>query len=137
MLIIILLARWTKHSSFPLVSPDGGQLPPQMLPILERQTLVQFTADTSSPGNNYHSFSLSGPQPGNWYIMGATQQVATWGTTITRSNKDFQGENLCRVEVTTRAEYIMETNIITIIPVYNNYQDIRTFYTIHTQQIYK
>lgn len=117
----VVINLWTKYSSFPLVSPAGGQLPPQMLPVMERQTLAQFTADTSSPGNNYHTFSIPGPQPGNWYMMGATQQ----------------GENLCRVEVTTRAEYIMETNIITIIPVYNNYQDIRTFYTIHKQQIYK
>ena len=31
----------------------------------------------------------------------------------------------------------METNIITIIPIYNNYQDIRTFYTIKAQQTYR
>ena len=131
-----------KHSSVPVVSPDGGQFAPQMLPILERQTLVQFTASSSNPDKNYHSFSLPGPEPGNWYIMGATTlgeggQVRS-GATLTRNTQgDLQGENRCSTEVTTRAEYILETNIITIIPVYNNYQDIRTFYTIQNQQTYK
>ena len=49
----------------------------------------------------------------------------------------MQGQKLCFTEVTARAEYIMETNIITIIPIYNNYQDIRTFYTIKSQQTYR
>ena len=49
----------------------------------------------------------------------------------------MQGEASCSTEVTARAEYIMETNIITIIPIYNNYQDIRTFYTIKAQQTYR
>ena len=44
---------------------------------------------------------------------------------------------MCSTEVTTREEYIMETNIITIIPIYNNYQDIRTFSTIRAEQTYR
>ena len=39
--------------------------------------------------------------------------------------------------MTSRAEYIMETNIITIIPIYNNYQDIRTYSTITAKQTYR
>ena len=39
--------------------------------------------------------------------------------------------------MTARAEYIMETNIIAIIPIYNNYQDIRTFSTIRAEQSYR
>ena len=48
-----------------------------------------------------------------------------------------QAEKLCSTEVMGRAEYIMEKNIITIIPIYHNYQDIRTFYTIKSQQTYR
>ena len=44
---------------------------------------------------------------------------------------------MCSTEKTTREEYIMETNIITIIPIFNNYQDIRTFYTITAEQTYR
>ena len=43
-----------------------------MLPIMERQTVVKFSASNSLPDNNYSSFSISGPKPGNWYIMVAT-----------------------------------------------------------------
>ena len=65
-------SRWLKYSSFPVLSPDGGKFPPQMLPIMERQTVVKFSASNSLPDNNYSSFSISGPKPGNWYIMVAT-----------------------------------------------------------------
>ena len=63
-----------KHSSFPMLSPDGGQFPPQMLPILERQTSIKFSASNSDPDNDYTSFSVPGPEPGNWYMMAATEQ---------------------------------------------------------------
>ena len=35
------------------------------------------------------------------------------------------------------AEHVLETDIITIIPTFYNYQDIRTFYTVNTSQIFK
>jgi len=117
---------WLKYSSFPVLSPDGGKFPPQMLPILEKQTVVQFSASNSPPHDNYKSFSISGPKPGNWYMMMATVL-----------DEEQQDDKLCSTEVMGRAEYIMETKIITIIPIYHNYQDIRTFYTIKRQQTYR
>ena len=35
------------------------------------------------------------------------------------------------------AEHVLETDIITIIPTFYNYQDIRTFYTVNTTQTFK
>ena len=35
------------------------------------------------------------------------------------------------------AEHVLETDIITIIPTFYNYQDIRTFYTVNTSQTFK
>ena len=81
-----------KHSSFPVLSPDGGQFPPQMLPILEQQTSIEFSASNSDPDNNYASFSIPGPEPGNWYMMAATKQ---------------EGEQQVRTKVATAGQQLI------------------------------
>ena len=43
----------------------------------------------------------------------------------------------CSTLLSGRAEYIIERDIITLIPTIHKYQDIKTFYTITNQQTYK
>ena len=43
----------------------------------------------------------------------------------------------CAPVLSMMAEHVLETDIITIIPAFYNYQDIRTFYTVNTSQIFK
>ena len=43
----------------------------------------------------------------------------------------------CAPVLSMMAEHVLETDIITIIPTFYNYQDIRTFYTVNTSQIFK
>ena len=35
------------------------------------------------------------------------------------------------------AEHVLETDIITIIPTFYNYQDLRTFFSVNTTQTFK
>ena len=43
----------------------------------------------------------------------------------------------CGPVLSVMAEHVIETDIITIIPTFYNYQDIRTFYTVNTSQTFK
>ena len=46
-------------------------------------------------------------------------------------------ESRCRPVLSVMAEHVIETDIITVIPTFYNYQDIRTFYTVNTSQTFK
>ena len=39
--------------------------------------------------------------------------------------------------VAARAEYIIQENIINIVPSFHNYQDIRTFFSVATRQTFR
>ena len=43
----------------------------------------------------------------------------------------------CQPVLSVMAEHVIETDIITVIPTFYNYQDIRTFYTVNTSQTFK
>ena len=46
-------------------------------------------------------------------------------------------ESKCSPVLNIMAEHVIETDIITVIPTFYNYQDIRTFYTVNTSQTFK
>ena len=46
-------------------------------------------------------------------------------------------ESRCGPVLSVMAEHVIETDIITVIPTFYNYQDIRTFYTVNTSQTFK
>ena len=46
-------------------------------------------------------------------------------------------ESKCSPVLNVMAEHVIETDIITVIPTFYNYQDIRTFYTVNTSQTFK
>ena len=56
---------------------------------------------------------------------------------LKRDSLTIPGLQECAPVLSMMAEHVLETDIITIIPTFYNYQDIRTFYTVNTSQIFK
>ena len=71
---------------------------------------------------------LLGPEPGTWYLVSGFRTI---------HHHPGDGEDRCRPVLSVMAEYVIETDLITIIPTFYNYQDIRTFYTVNTTQTFK
>ena len=61
----------------------------------------------------------------------------TWVGYWPNGGKHEEDEEQCRPALTVMAEYVVETDIITVIPTFYNFQDIRTFYTVNTTQTFK
>ena len=116
----IIVIRWLKHGGLPVIVLDQGRLPPQMLPLLEEQPSVSLMSGTEK------TLTVWGPEPGSWYLVAG-----------------YSGPQLparaegCHPVMSLMAEYLIETDIITVIPTFYNYQDIRTFYTVNTTQTFK
>lgn len=96
---------------------DQGRLPPQMVPVVEEQLSVSLMSGTEK------TISVWGPEPGPWYLAA--------GYTAHTERGD------CQPVISVMAEYLVETNVITVIPTFYSYQDIRTFYTVNTTQTFK
>ena len=96
---------------------DQGRLPPQMVPVVEEQLSVSLMSGTEK------TISVWGPEPGPWYLAA--------GYTARTERGD------CQPVISVMAEYLVETNVITVIPTFYSYQDIRTFYTVNTTQTFK
>ena len=86
-----------------------------MLPVLSNQTEVMLE-------DGYKSLTLVGPQPGHWFTLLAT-------------DRECPGD--LEVVVAARAEYMLEPDVINIVPSFHNYQDMRTFFTINTRQTFR
>ena len=99
---------------------DQGRLPPQMLPLLEEQPSLSLVSGTEK------TLSVWGPEPGSWYLAAGYSGPQLPG----------RAEG-CHPMMSLMAEYLIETDIITVIPTFYNYQDIRTFYTVNTTQTFK
>ena len=100
---------------------DQGKLPPQMLPLLEEQPSLSLMSGSEK------NLEVWGPEPGSWYL------VAGYTAPSQHSHQDSR----CHPMMSLMAEYLIETDIITVIPTFYNYQDIRTFYTVNTTQTFK
>ena len=111
---------WFKHGGLPVISLDGGVLPPQMLPLLEYQPSVSLMSGSEK------RIEMIGPEPGTWYLTAGYWPI-----------RGDPGDERCRPQLTVMAEYLIETDIITVIPTFYNFQDIRTFYTVNTTQTFK
>ena len=99
---------------------DQARFPPQMLPLVEDQPSVSLMSGSEK------NLEVWGPEPGSWYLVaGYSRQPG------------HQKGRLCHPVLSLMAEYLIETDIITVIPTFYNYQDIRTFYTVNTSQIFK
>ena len=103
-----------------MIALDQGRLPPQMLPLLEAQPSLSLMSGTQK------TLTVWGPEPGSWYLVAG----------YTRPGHSQQDHG-CHPLVSLMAEYLIETDIITVIPTFYNYQDIRTFYTVNTTQTFK
>ena len=86
-----------------------------MLPVLSNQTEVMLE-------DGYKSLTLVGPQPGHWFTLLAT-------------DRECPGD--LEVVVAARAEYMLEPDVINIVPSFHNYQDIRTFFSVITTQTFR
>lgn len=91
-----------------------------MLPLLEEQPSYSLMSGSEK------NLELWGPEPGSWYL------VAGYSQSHTTSQSDS-----CHPVISLMAEYLIETDIITVIPTFYNYQDIRTFFTVNTTQTFK
>ena len=91
-----------------------------MLPLLEAQPSLSLMSGTQK------TLTVWGPEPGPWYLVAG----------YTRPGHSQQDHG-CHPLVSLMAEYLIETDIITVIPTFYNYQDIRTFYTVNTTQTFK
>ena len=91
-----------------------------MLPLLEEQPSLSLMSGTEK------TLSVWGPEPGSWYLVAG----------YTRPHNAQQTQD-CHPMMSLMAEYLIETDIITVIPTFYNYQDIRTFYTVNTTQTFK
>ena len=114
------IVSWLRHGGLPVIVLDQGRLPPQMLPLLEEQPSLSLMSGTEK------TLSVWGPEPGSWYLVA--------GYTRPHHTQHTQG---CHPMVSLMAEYLIETDIITVIPTFYNHQDIRTFYTVNTTQTFK
>ena len=93
-----------------------------MLPVLSNQTELMLN-------NGYKSITLLGPKPGHWFTLLATDRDCS---------KVSGGDHVSGdVLVAARAEYVLEQDVINIVPSFHNYQDIRTYFTVHTRQTFK
>ena len=118
--VTMYIVSWLRHGGLPVIVLDQGRLPPQMLPLLEEQPSLSLMSGTEK------TLSVWGPEPGSWYLVA--------GYTRPHHTQHTQG---CHPMVSLMAEYLIETDIITVIPTFYNYQDIRTFYTVNTTQTFK
>ena len=98
-----------------MVSPDGGRFTRDLLPLLTNQTEVRLE-------NGYKSVSLDSPSPGSCYAMLAATNICP-----------DQEELL----VAAKAVYRREENVITIVPSFHNYQDIRTLFSVASRQTFR
>ena len=114
------ICSWLKHGGLPVIVLDQGRFPPQMLPLLEEQPSLSLMSGTEK------TLSVWGPEPGAWYLV-----AGYTGPHITEQT------HTCHPMMSLMAEYLIETDIITVIPTFYNYQDIRTFYTVNTTQTFK
>ena len=114
------ICSWLKHGGLPVIVLDQGRFPPQMLPLLEEQPSLSLMSGTEK------TLSVWGPEPGAWYLV-----AGYTGPHITERT------HTCHPMMSLMAEYLIETDIITVIPTFYNYQDIRTFYTVNTTQTFK
>ena len=92
-----------------------------MLPLLEEQPSLSLMSGTEK------TLSVWGPEPGSWYLVAGY---------TTRPQHTHQASD-CHPMMSLMAEYLIETDIITVIPTFYSYQDIRTFYTVNTTQTFK
>ena len=97
-----------------MVSADGGRLTREMLPLLASQTEVRLE-------NGYKSVSLPSPAPGSYYSMLAAHNVC--------EDQDML--------VAAKAVYRREENVVTIVPSFHNYQDIRTLVTLTSTSLFR
>ena len=89
---------------------------------------------------------IAGPTPGNWYMLAALDKSPPlpgkklkhdW-LSLRKQVCDWTSQFLdCSVRVVGRVEYWIQKDIITIMPVFQDYQDIMTFNTITGLQTYK
>ena len=59
----IICCRFLQAGSYPVSSPDGGRLPPNMK-VLQRPYNLTF-----HPENGEHSMVVTSPDPGNWFLL--------------------------------------------------------------------
>ena len=92
-----------------------------MLPLLEEQPSLSLMSGTEK------TLSVWGPEPDSWYLVAG----------YTAPPQHSHQASRCHPMMSLMAEYLIETDIITVIPTFYNYQDIRTFYTVNTTQTFK
>ena len=118
MILFCTLEKEMRHilnKSFELFSSDGQSTAASLccLPMVAKSLskccqswrgkhLFNFSASNSDPDNNYQSFSLPGPEPGNWYMMAETEQDGeqqgwTKVATIHCRWSSLHAEKLCSV----------------------------------------
>ena len=90
-----------------------------MLPVLE------FQPSITVPSHRVQTVNISGPEPGIWYMVAGFTELDPAGL-----------QPGCGADLSVMAEYTLEPDIVTIIPTFNNFQDIRTFYTVNTSQTF-
>ena len=73
----------------------------------------------------YKSLNRLGPAPGHWF------------TTLASDKECDRGLGAEELLVAARAEYIIQDNLINIVPSFHNYQDIRTFFSVVTTQTFR
>ena len=96
-----------RSGAFPVISPYGGKFSREMLPLLLNQTELQLE-------NGYQTLTVAGPAPGHSYSMLASHNTCYHHDMV----------------VAAKAVYRIEENVITIVPSYHNYQDIRTLFSV-------
>ena len=97
-----------------MVNADGGSFTRDMLPLLTNQTEVHLE-------NGYKSVSLPSPAPGSLYAMLAAHNTC--------EDQDML--------VAAKAVYRREENVVTIVPSFHNYQDIRTLFSVATSKTFR
>ena len=90
-----------------------------MLPLLEYQPSASLMSGSDQV------LEIMGPEPGTWYMVSGYH------------GQPGHDANHCAPVLSVMAEYLIETDIITIIPTFYNFQDIRTFYTVNASQTFK
>ena len=95
------ICSWLKHGGLPVIVLDQGRFPPQMLPLLEEQPSLSLMSGTEK------TLSVWGPEPGAWYLV-----AGYTGPHITERT------HTCHPMMSLMAEYLIETDIITVIPTY-------------------
>ena len=109
---------WHRYGGYPIVNFDGGRYPREMLPVISNQTELMLE-------KGYKSLTRLGPAPGHWF------------TTLASDKECDRGLGAEELLVAARAEYIIQDNLINIVPSFHNYQDIRTFFSVVTTQTFR